>query len=511
MLNDGLPLSILFSDIKGSSKLNEDQAIKFKREIEPRLLKKVVEELKPKNGPMDQEGGPILHYNTWGDAYLFILKSPIDALNISLSLKEFFSKQDFRKENLPQELNIRCSLHAGLIEIGDFEDPIRGGTTRDVVGRNVVVSARIEPITPPGRIWATRVFKDLLKDRLPGNVTFDSLGLKNFSKRWGAQELYDVRYKSDKEFHDNSTLLHNNIDQNYLPFILNKKNGIFGIEKNGSSVNIKKRMDLQVWSDKVNQIKKLLSSSKEEGSVSGIGVAIGIQNFLYDGNVLCAGVRTKSTLDGWNTGFSLAKGAFNTGYKLFKKIDDYEKFLEEKTPQDLFDLVPTTKATKKFVKEGSFIDELITNKAGSQRGIIDIDGSRFVALFFINTSRFFPRIEIGICKCIDISKIPFNGYIAPFGQDSFCANKKEEGNYWLWINDGIIFARSISNERYIPCVEQREKIKNKQAILIKNDVKKYGFPEQYIPLVSDEILGNESVLLSSRPFSSPARSLLDLF
>jgi len=500
--------SILFSDIKGSSALSENQAIKFKREIEPELLKKVVVALKPVNELMNPLDGPVLHYNTWGDAYLFILRSPNDALKASLALKDAFARFDFRNENFPEDIDIRCSLHAGVIEIDDFEDPIRGGYTREIVGKNVVVSARIEPITPPGRIWATQAFKDQLHNT-PSGIELDPLGVKNFSKRWGAQILYDVRHSNHDRYHGSNTLLHDNFNEKFLPIKISKNNGLFRIEKNGPPMHCQRRMMLEEWSNKVHELEELFFSNSENKSIDGIGIAIGIQNFLYDGSSIYAGVRTKAMSDAWGTGFTLGKGAFNTGYRALRDDAAFDQIVNHDF-QDLFNLLPTAGVTKTFVKDGSDISLMIKQKAGRRAGIVELNGNKYVALFFINTSRILPRIEIGICKYMDISSAGFDEYLSSFGKDKF-AEKSEEGNFWLWINDGIIFARSIANENYIPCISEREKLANMNCILIKNDIEKYGFVERYVPLVSDEVLTNESELLSTQPFSSPARALLELF
>ena len=149
-------------------------------------------------------------------------------------------------------------------------------------------------------------------------------------------------------------------------------------------------------------------------------------------------------------------------------------------------------------------------RSGRNRCVIEFGGTKYVALIFVNTSRVFPRFEIGICKYIDIQGLNYDEYISPFGQDEY-AKGKEEGNYWLWINDGVIHSRSFASSEYIPCFRENKMLEGKKAILIRNDIEKYGFLEKYVPFVSDEILCDEEEVFNASPFSSPARSLLELF
>jgi class 3 adenylate cyclase len=468
--------AILFSDIKGSSYFSEAQALLFKRNVEPHILREVAKSVSNNrfsNNLLHLEHGPILYYNTWGDSYLFVFRNPKDALKAALALRDGFRDFDFTGSGLPGDIHIRCSIHAGVIAIDQFDDPIRGGKSRDVVGQNIVISARIEPITPPGRIWVTEAFKLLLRE-LPRGIVLDSLGVKQLSKTWGASTLYDLRRDSEQSYHDNETLLHENIDETYLPISLARAGAIYTIGISSDPVSCQRPMGRDAWGAKTREMSEFLCRKDRDKTIENIGVAIGVQNFIFDGSRLYAGVRTKAAVDGWGTGFTLGKGSFNTGYKLIRSRQDFKEYLLE-SQQDLFNIISGRNSIqKRYVSQGDDVDKIVIEKAGNNRCIIEVNGKSFVSLVFINTSRIFPRLEIGICKYMDISNIQFDGMIPSFGKDAY-AEGVEEGNYWLWINDGVIYARSIATEKYIPCIAERENARDKKAIFILNDIERYGF------------------------------------
>jgi len=119
----------------------------------------------------------IKHYNSWGDAYLILFNNVNAGVKAALILRDqFLSRTNWTELGLPPALSIRCSLHVGDVVIKDFENPIVGTKIQDVVGENIDLTARIEPITPPGRVWATQQVYTLLPDNPPDGVQFDPIG-----------------------------------------------------------------------------------------------------------------------------------------------------------------------------------------------------------------------------------------------------------------------------------------------------------------------------------------------
>jgi len=189
--NKTITVTILFADIKGYSSLNLKQKLAIHEDVEPEALKAIVEEVGRKS---------ITHYNSWGDAYLLLFTSVEAGIKAALTLRDKFrSRANWTELGLPSSLNIRCSLHVGDVVIKDFENPIFGEKKQDVVGKNVDLTARIEPVTPPGRIWATEQIVSLLTDNSPDGISFDPIGKRELAKRWGIRDLYDIRRDIDKK------------------------------------------------------------------------------------------------------------------------------------------------------------------------------------------------------------------------------------------------------------------------------------------------------------------------
>ena len=334
--------AILFSDIEESSRMNKMQSLKFKeveKEILIALMKKIASD-------------SILYFDHLGDGYLFLIKTPTDAVKAALFLRDSFKKCNWSQHGLPDDINIRCSLHIGEIDICEYESPITDGEKiKSLVGENIVVSARIEPVTPPSRIWATEEFKNLLINP-PSGVEIVDIGVRQLAKKWGARKLYDIKWKSDESFSDESSLSNEFIDEKYLPMTLEKKGNCISFPECGKIVQINKVMDSKLWSQKIHKMENFIIAENIETNISDIGIAVGIPNFIYDGTKLFIGVRTKSNIDGNGTGFSLAKGGFNTGYLAFRFSSEekgekgaihFPDKLNE--PQDLFQ-VQTQNLTK---------------------------------------------------------------------------------------------------------------------------------------------------------------------
>jgi class 3 adenylate cyclase len=90
-------------------------------------------------------------------------------------------------------MSIRIALHAGPVFEG--ENPIRGG--RDFFGAHVNRAARIEPVTSPGRIYASEQLAALLTvaQSASGEHAFacDYVGSLPLDKGFGEQGLYHIR------------------------------------------------------------------------------------------------------------------------------------------------------------------------------------------------------------------------------------------------------------------------------------------------------------------------------
>ncbi len=94
------------------------------------------------------------------------------AAAFALDLCDLVVSTEWSRLGLPAELSLRIGLHAGPVYVG--RDLITGA--RNFFGTHVSRAARIEPITPPGQVYASEAFAALAAGRRrrgSGSITPD--------------------------------------------------------------------------------------------------------------------------------------------------------------------------------------------------------------------------------------------------------------------------------------------------------------------------------------------------
>lgn len=170
-------VAVLFADVAGYSKLSEPQLRRFFLRLLPDLADCV------------SRHTPLMR-NSWGDAIVAAFDDAAAAARAALAVRELFQNANWTALEVPP-LRIRISLHSGPLYFGP--DPFTG---RDgIVGTQVNLAARIEPITIPNHVWATDNFISIL-DQSEGKdgIAWDPLGERPLAKEWGAKTLYRVRW-----------------------------------------------------------------------------------------------------------------------------------------------------------------------------------------------------------------------------------------------------------------------------------------------------------------------------
>jgi class 3 adenylate cyclase len=127
--------------------------------------------------------------NTWGDALYLVFTTPQSACDFALRLKQKIQRRNWARVGLPEDLNIRMSLHAGPVHY--CKDPVIN--RKKYTGSHVSRTARIEPITPPGEIYASEQFAALAVAQGVTAFSFDYVGQMSLPKRSGIIPLYLVR------------------------------------------------------------------------------------------------------------------------------------------------------------------------------------------------------------------------------------------------------------------------------------------------------------------------------
>lgn len=166
--------SILFSDVKGYSKITDDK----QKEIFFKEFDKIQKQI--------LNNANHFFKNTWGDALLVCSYDYIDLADIALNLRDAFKKTNWLRLGLPI-LEIRIGVHTQRITIYSKENKII-----DISGNGVDKGARIEPIVEPNKVFASDLFYQHLKDEENSNIQILPIGLKSLAKSYGEMELYEL-------------------------------------------------------------------------------------------------------------------------------------------------------------------------------------------------------------------------------------------------------------------------------------------------------------------------------
>jgi class 3 adenylate cyclase len=171
-------VAILFADAVGFSKLSEPEVPRFVQHFFGAIAHL-----------MDKFSKSIMANNTWGDGLYFVFSEIDLAAEFALQLAALAAKTDWPEKGLRAELNLRIALHAGPVY--EFDDPIT--RRRNYSGTHVSRAARIEPITPPGQVYASEAFAALAAAGGAKNFTCDYVGQTPMAKGYGTLPTYHVR------------------------------------------------------------------------------------------------------------------------------------------------------------------------------------------------------------------------------------------------------------------------------------------------------------------------------
>jgi class 3 adenylate cyclase len=173
--------AIVFADVVGFSKLTERQLPPFARHYLGGVMGLMMELLK------SGSAFPLVK-NTWGDGLYLGFPTVRDAGLFALELSHFIRTTRWEDHGLPHGFNARIGLHAGPVY--RLYDPIIGQWT--YIGSHVIRTARIEPITPPGEVYASRAFAALaVAEQVREFVCVDA-GEIDLAKGYGRMRAYRV-------------------------------------------------------------------------------------------------------------------------------------------------------------------------------------------------------------------------------------------------------------------------------------------------------------------------------
>ncbi len=170
--------AMLFADAVGYSRLSEQQI--------PLFFEHYTGAIASLNSVTEH---PAKHLETAGDGIYMVFDDPGTAGHFALELSELINGRNWQEVGLPEDLGIRIGLHCGPIYVAT--DPI----TRQTLYSGVHTSrtARIEPITPPGQVYASSAFAAVATANGVDGLRFSYIGCTQLAKHYGVLPLYHVK------------------------------------------------------------------------------------------------------------------------------------------------------------------------------------------------------------------------------------------------------------------------------------------------------------------------------
>lgn len=138
--------AMMFADVVGFSRLSDlhlERLWRFMQDVHKR---------------MHGQHPPWRLIDSWGDGLLVVMNTALELVDYAMALNKAFAAGDAEAAGLPLRPQLRIGLHAGPVL--ETDHPLTG--QRLIYGSNVNRAARIEPISVPGRIYASQQFVALL-------------------------------------------------------------------------------------------------------------------------------------------------------------------------------------------------------------------------------------------------------------------------------------------------------------------------------------------------------------
>jgi class 3 adenylate cyclase len=169
--------ALLFADAVGYSKLTEDQVPVYIT----RFLGAIA--ALARASPHKHE-----HVETAGDGIYMVFANAADAGHFALELSALVTGTDWGARGLPADFNLRVALHCGPVHCG--RDPLTGLPI--YTGPHTSRAARIEPITPPGQVYASSAYAAVVA-ATAADLVLTYVGRMPLAKGYGTLGLYHVR------------------------------------------------------------------------------------------------------------------------------------------------------------------------------------------------------------------------------------------------------------------------------------------------------------------------------
>lgn len=169
---------VAFADIKGYSKLSDNELAPFLETVMGRL-----------GGAMDTYGDSVLFRNTWGDAVHAVFDDVSTAAKCALDMQKALQQLDGDIGRLPIRPEMRMALDVGPVFEGyDF---IKKEET--YFGSTLTRAARMEPVTPVREVFVTEAFAALSAMEPTDEFRCEYVGHLPLAQAYGDQRMYLLR------------------------------------------------------------------------------------------------------------------------------------------------------------------------------------------------------------------------------------------------------------------------------------------------------------------------------
>jgi serine/threonine protein kinase/class 3 adenylate cyclase len=170
--------SMLFADVKGFSKLLDQQIPSFVEHIMGAM-----------GDVLERHSAGLVKANTWGDGLFVVYDNVAAAARCALALQKCISTLEMTALGLPLDMSLRLGAHIGPVY--ELRDPILHST--NFFGSHVSRAARIEPVTPPGSVYVTESFAAAIALEHPDDFVCDYVGVVSAAKHYGDMRMFLLR------------------------------------------------------------------------------------------------------------------------------------------------------------------------------------------------------------------------------------------------------------------------------------------------------------------------------
>ena len=167
--------AMLFGDVKGFSKLSDEQL--------PRFVETVLGAF---GRVIDEFSSDVLLVNTWGDGLFLVFDDAGKAAACALALQEAMIRIDLAAVGLPETIALRLGGHLGPVYAA--RDPILHSA--NFFGAHVSRAARIEPVTPEKLVYVTETLAAVLALHNADKFECSYVGMTKAAKDYGEMRMF---------------------------------------------------------------------------------------------------------------------------------------------------------------------------------------------------------------------------------------------------------------------------------------------------------------------------------